>query len=653
MKGDDSPQVRRRQSIRTGLPSVALLIFILLSSIYLLTYSGDFRVDDEHLLAARAQSLALRGGLSQAQVYGNQRLRALSELQPTAAAQAAAVEPLQAVLGAAVYRSAVTLGVGGLQALFLMNVVVTSLTGVVVFLIAARLDYDIKTSLACALLFGLASMAWPYSKTFFRDPLAALFTALAFLGWVILWSPQRTSAVLGTSLTALSLAAALFTKTITAVVLLALLLSVAVLLWNLESSTRRRMHKALVPLGLLMVLLIIIILYIPERGALARYSQRYLLSLLEHFRGSLQPELLLHSLGPFLSPDKSIFLYSPALILAPLAVREGFRRQRSFALPAWVTVVLTALAQALFYREAWAGTSGWGLRFMLIPSPLLAVLCAPIIEVVLAGGNRSQRFGLYMLFIVGFMVQVVGSTVAWNLPYQSGLDRGSISWPPFLPQVVHLSAPAFWDVVWLRLPWSLATGYLLLILVILVGLTTGLLAFLLPAMGRYSRRIRVRCIAGLLIMLTLLMVSMLVIGIRDPALGGDQPSFKQAFADLNGMLREGDVVVVDSYGTTFWKYLMNHWRSPVRWYALPYEIIVERPPPGLDLPPGAATIALFDELAKEYSRIMYITTGENPDYLWRRELRWLNDNFMKLEGRGYSGGTQLEIHLYEIPRPPQ
>ena len=88
-------------------------MFSFLVSLYIITYSGAFRVDDEHILMARAQSLARWGKLENPQVYGNDRVRALQELEQTSASQATSIEPAQAVLGAGLYRLGLWLGVDG------------------------------------------------------------------------------------------------------------------------------------------------------------------------------------------------------------------------------------------------------------------------------------------------------------------------------------------------------------------------------------------------------------------------------------------------------------------------------------------------------------------------------------------------------------
>ncbi len=95
-------------SNRTRALATASAVFLVLLNIYLLTFQGVFRVDDEHILAARAQSLALWGRLEQPQAFGNQRERELQAMG-TAATQ---IEPAQAVLGAGLYSRRVGAGLG-------------------------------------------------------------------------------------------------------------------------------------------------------------------------------------------------------------------------------------------------------------------------------------------------------------------------------------------------------------------------------------------------------------------------------------------------------------------------------------------------------------------------------------------------------------
>ena len=143
-----------------------------LLAVYLLSYGSVFRLDDEHILAARAQSLAWRGEAAETQVSGNERVRALLPMGDAATA----IEPMQTWIGAALLRAASGPSSGSTQVLFLLNPLVTLLTVVVVGATVSVLGLASGTARWTMVLFGLATMAFPYSTTFFRDPLAMLFT---------------------------------------------------------------------------------------------------------------------------------------------------------------------------------------------------------------------------------------------------------------------------------------------------------------------------------------------------------------------------------------------------------------------------------------------------------------------------------------------
>src|SRR5581483_9052067 len=61
----------------------------------------------------------------------------------------------------------------------LLDPIVTSLTCVLVFLFGIRLGYPVRVAQLVALAYGLSTLAWPYSKYFFREPLGALWLLLA------------------------------------------------------------------------------------------------------------------------------------------------------------------------------------------------------------------------------------------------------------------------------------------------------------------------------------------------------------------------------------------------------------------------------------------------------------------------------------------
>ncbi len=95
--------------------ALALLLFSGLLLLYTASASLTFHSDDEHILAARAQSLAAWGNLGQTQVFGNARVQEL-RAQGDAATE---VEPGHVVLGAVGYRIAQQMGFGGAQGFLL------------------------------------------------------------------------------------------------------------------------------------------------------------------------------------------------------------------------------------------------------------------------------------------------------------------------------------------------------------------------------------------------------------------------------------------------------------------------------------------------------------------------------------------------------
>ncbi len=72
--------------------------------------------------------------------------------------------------------------VGQLQATLLFNAIVTAWTAVLLWLTALRLGYRDRTAMLLGLLFGIATIAWPYAKQFFGEPLSALSLLACFYG---------------------------------------------------------------------------------------------------------------------------------------------------------------------------------------------------------------------------------------------------------------------------------------------------------------------------------------------------------------------------------------------------------------------------------------------------------------------------------------
>ena len=73
---------------------------------------------------------------------------------------------------------------GAVQLALLVGPLVTALTGVVLYRTARRLAFGAGAAALAVLAWGLGTLAWPYSRTLFTEPTAALGLSLALYGAV-------------------------------------------------------------------------------------------------------------------------------------------------------------------------------------------------------------------------------------------------------------------------------------------------------------------------------------------------------------------------------------------------------------------------------------------------------------------------------------
>jgi len=114
--------------------------------------------------------------------------------------------------------------------------------------------------------------------------------------------------------------------------------------------------------------------------------------------------------GLWLSPGKSIFLYAPFVLLAVAGIIISIRR-----LPAEMSLLIALVAaNTVFFARVrfWSGDWAWGPRYMIIVLPCLAVMCAPLVNMV------RWRRALAALAGIGFLLPgALGVLVNFNTFY--------------------------------------------------------------------------------------------------------------------------------------------------------------------------------------------------------------------------------------------
>ena len=298
----------------------------------------------------------------------------------------------------------------------------TAAAGVLVYALVRTLGYAGPVAVLTALGYGLGTMAWPYAKLDFTEPPATTFVLLAtlLLTLALRRSPAHhsrasgnpplllSSPVLLAGLAGVSCIAAIATKYVTACFVPLLLLHGLLLATGLPSG--RRLGAAVRLLGAF--LLPILALGIVALAASVVVAGGPPVLLTEFFgglqRGWLNLPAWIGFRGLVFSPGKSLFLYSPFLILGlasiPLFVRRHGWRGALY-------VVVPVLFIAIYsLKRVWDG-GGWGPRYMVPMVPFLAIVAAPLLA---AAWRRVPRLLLFFLLLAA-LVQVLGVAKDFNL----------------------------------------------------------------------------------------------------------------------------------------------------------------------------------------------------------------------------------------------
>lgn len=343
------------------------------------------------------------------------------------------------------------------------NAFITAIGCVLLFALGRLLGYSQVVSLAATLLYGLATLAWPYSKYDFSEPTLVVFILLT-LYLILRWEQNRRDRLI--LLAGITSLAAVATKYFAGVLVPLLLLEVILIHWEKHPSLRD-LPKLAKPVALFCAPFLVV-----ATPAVWYLSQRfgYYPSILEAWagvqRGWLPLPMEIGLSGLLFSPGKSFFLYSPPTVLALLSVVPFVRRHglRSIGLLAIVLVYFLIYSK----KPAWHAGAGWGPRYQVLIIPLVILFLAPLIQKAVEERHRWARYALLTAFVLGVAFQLLAVSKAFEnyigmfrhqivtqlpdqgaryggaeyYPYSQGLDDGNnttatvLAWP-FSPILAH------------------------------------------------------------------------------------------------------------------------------------------------------------------------------------------------------------------------
>ena len=401
-------------------PHLALPLFItlLLTGIYLLTTGGHFYAIDEEQMFVLTETIATRGSFA---VGEEQGVPIYSKFGP---GQSLMAVPFFGIGWAVATLFPPESYIYLTRALVSwLNPFVTGATGGLIALAALRLGYSRRSAIIVALIYGLATLAWPHSKSFFAEPLAA---ALTFAGFALALPPpgqQRAGA--GRWLAAGLCAALACSVKIQAGLLLPLLGLWVIWEGVLSRAAREEWTGRLPPhhsyqqllftgairtivpwlLGALLGLALLgsyqwLLFGTPLRSGYGDASQA--------FSGYLSVGLY----GLILSPGKGIIWYAPPLLLLPIGLVLLWRRNRGVTILVGAATVATFLFYALVVF--WHGDGAWGPRYLNMVLPFMVLPLVTLIDHPPRPKLRPLRPLLLAALLMAAPVQLAGVLINLN-----------------------------------------------------------------------------------------------------------------------------------------------------------------------------------------------------------------------------------------------
>lgn len=466
-----------------------LALFLLLTSIYMVFYTGSYYTADEMAFVSMAESLLKEGNLTVDQLNWVEVGRDVSVgSYGTDGRLYTKVAPTQAFLITPLLWFAREMGQwGAVQFVFLLNSWLTALNGAVLLLLGRQWGYSDRRGVGVALLYGLATMALPYSKTLFAEPLSGLCLVSAFY---LLSKPENKAWRVGLAGICLGVAGAtrltnfalaplygLYFLSVTRPGFLTLPTQpikqathwLAQQLWSLR-------HQIL---AFNLPIITAISLYVVYNTTRFETATQVGYGAGEGFRASVWNGLYIL----LLSPGKSLFLYVPLFILVIFLMKRFWRAHPAGAL----TLILLTPLQFLLLAN-WLGASGgwaWGPRLLM---PLMPVWCIPLFLLPdWWRTSRRRKIAASLLISLSILSQLLGALVDYAESLRNLAAQGLISgernvYSPALAahrQHILMILEGKLDLAWLErirlAPVSHVNWSIIIPVLLLVGLTAYLL----------------------------------------------------------------------------------------------------------------------------------------------------------------------------------
>jgi hypothetical protein len=350
---------------------------------------------------------------------------------------------------------------GPATTILIFNALVTAATGALLLQYLHALGYHYQIALIAGLTFGLATLAWPYAKTFFSDPLAALCLVLAALTLLRFRNTGHISATFWAGLAVAIAVTVRYANVVMIPIYGLLLLTYQVPSLRSGAGSSNRKHpisrlqpststlRAWVSFGAPLAVAAIALAFYN----LARYGDPFNTGYLpeESFSGIWLQGIA----GMLISPGRGLLLYAPVLLMALLAAPTWIRRHPPEAAMAWAIIMAHLLLYGKWFM--WHGGYAWGPRFLVPTLPFFVMNLVPAIE----QGKKSKWWRGSFLALATFsgLIQILGLSIHFELFQNRLLDTGLPLFAPitfFAPRYSPLIGqfqfllPEYLDFAWIQ-----------------------------------------------------------------------------------------------------------------------------------------------------------------------------------------------------------
>ncbi len=622
--------------------SAILSLICFLAAIYLLSYTGKPISDDEQLYISATRNIAEVSRLGAEQLYGNLRLKGDYH----------GVEPGHPVLASLWLPLFPDTNFGKAQLLYLLPILYTIFACVLIVVFAGRLGYSIPTGVVTALLYGLSTLAWPYAKTFLREPLLVILLLGSWLTFLTMTQTANWKKYVYGLLFFILIVTLVLVKVVYVAVWGAFFI-----LWQLDEREKgRKLFGRMIWQLLLIVTVLVISGLIFTRGfteanTYYRFSGAFVYDIFVRLFFISHSRFWEAILGSLISPLKGLIYYSPVILLALMSLILNFRkRPQLFVLPITMLTSLLLVQTLAFDGEWWTPT--WGNRFLLPIISIFMIASLPVIDDLLIKIKRGKMI-LAGIFILGVLIQLPAvlfnssKFFAQTYDYEfSGFVRAlwDPSLSPILLQWRMANIPEYDLLIWRVFP---EQGGLVMVFIFGVAGAAIMSIYWLfrtimgDEISRKNLSFRLLIVSG---SVSFLVLCILLLGRYDPYYR--IPEFKQLCDKLRVETQPGDLVIMYSYPGELWDFLSNSecWRGV--WYSLPYNYYLDT---------DSQAYHMAEDLFKgvnnrQHTRLWFLSQYDFEPLADFEKAVFTNDEYLLLDERYFIESIPVYLALYEIRR---